>query len=311
MPPRASVIIATYKRPDLIGGCLDALDRQSVAPLEVLVIDQSPDDATRRIVTERPMGPAPVRYFHSEKAGVSLARNIGIRESKGDVLAITDDDALAEPGWLGALLRAFDETSPRAGLVGGKILPLWEGPRPPWFPSSREYLLPVFDPPGPLAPFPEGSLPMTVNLAVDRRVIERIGAFNEDVGPRTGWRISGEDSLFSWKAIEAGFPIYYQPDAVVLHRVPKARMKRSFLLERSFTEGISLIDIEEKRGILDPARLRGHISWHRRHVVRKVLSLAKYPSLAPWNDPRVFEALSYAATSVGIVRTCRERLKSA
>src|SRR5262245_19833349 len=125
MPRRASVIIATYKRPDLIGGCLDALDRQTVSPLEVLVIDQSPDDATRRIVTGRAAGPATVRYFHSEKAGVSLARNIGLREANGDVLAITDADALPEPGWLAALLRALDETP--AALVGGKILPLWEG----------------------------------------------------------------------------------------------------------------------------------------------------------------------------------------
>ena len=69
-------------------------------------------------------------------------------------------------------------------------------------------------------------------------------------------------------------------------------MSRRFLLERCWLEGISLLDIEEKRGILTDERLRGHVRWHLRHVAEKGASLATLPSLAPWNDPRVFEVLS-------------------
>lgn len=308
--PSISVVVATYKRPDLIGSCLDALGSQTLPPLEVIVVDQSPDTRTREVVASRSIH-APIRYLHSDVAGVSLARNTGFRAAQGAVVAITDDDALPEPAWLEALLRAFAASSPRPGLVGGRILPLWEGERPPWFPAAREYLLPIFDLEGELRPFPEGSLPMTVNVAIDRSVFERLGGFDESVGPQTGWKISGEDSLFAWRALEAGVPIWYQPDAVVRHRVPKERMRRGFLLERSFNEGTSLMHIEEKRGLLTRERLRAHVSWHRRHVLRKILSLVKYPTLSPWNDPRVFEALSYAWTSRGVVTACRDRLRNA
>lgn len=306
--PGVSVVVATYKRPDLVGACLDALATQTSPPLEVIVVDQSPDTRTRDAVASRAVN-APIRYLHSDVAGVSLARNLGLRAAEGVIVAITDDDALPEPGWLEALVRAFETSTPRPGLVGGRILPLWDGERPPWFPPAREYLLPIFDLEGELRPFPEGSLPMTVNLAIDRGVFQAIGGFDESMGPRTGWKISGEDSLLAWRALEAGVPIWFQPQAVVRHRVPKDRMRRGFLLDRSFNEGVSLMHIEEKRGLLTPERVRGHVRWHRRHVLRKLLSLAKYPSLAPWNDPRVFEALSYAWTSRGVVASCRERLR--
>ncbi len=84
-------------------------------------------------------------------------------------------------------MAAFASTDPRAGLVGGRILPLWEKPEAAVVPSSYEYLLPMFDPGGGLAPFPDGCLPpMTVNLAVDREVLDRIVGFHEGVG-QTNW----------------------------------------------------------------------------------------------------------------------------
>jgi GT2 family glycosyltransferase len=297
-----SVVIATYQRPDLIGGCLGALDRQSTPPLEVIVVDQSPDSRTRDIVQGRPAGPAPVRYLHSDRAGLSLARNIGVRASSGAIVAFTDDDALPEPGWIEAIANAFASTSPRAGLVGGRTLPLWERPRPGWFPASYEYLLPVFDPGGDLGPFPAGCLPPGVNLAVDREVVDRIGGFHEDVGQRPGWNATGDDSYFAWRAIEAGIPIYYQPSAVVHHRVPASRLTRRFLLERCYLEGIALLDVEEKRGILTSERLERHMRWHHVYLMRKVASLVKRPSFAPWNDPRVIETLSKIALSISIIR---------
>ena len=302
MSANFSVIIATYQRPDLIGDCLDALGRQRLSPLEIIVVDQSPDSRTRDIVQGRPAGPAPITYLHSDRAGLSLARNIGVRASRGSLVAFTDDDALAEPGWLEALAAAFASTNPRAGLVGGRILPLWEKPKPRWYPASYEYLLPSFDPGGGLAPFPKGCLPPGVNLAADRGVIDRIGGFDEEIGQRSGWRATGDDSLFAWRAIEMGIPIYYQPAAIVHHRIPASRASRRHLIDRCYLEGIALLDVEEKRGILTHERLRGHVRWHRRNLLKKVASLATLPSLAPWNDARVLETLSQIALSVSIVR---------
>jgi GT2 family glycosyltransferase len=144
-----------------------------------------------------------------------------------------------------------------------------------------------------------------VNLAADRGVIERIGGFHEDVGQRPGWNATGDDSYFAWRAIEAGIPIYYQPSATVLHRVPASRASRRFLLGRCYLEGITHLDVEEKRGILTGERLRGHVRWHRRHFLKRLASLVTLPSLSPWNDPRVLEVLSQMALSAAIVRRGR------
>ena len=149
---------------------------------------------------------------------------------------------------------------------------------------------------------------MTVNLAVDRAVIDRIGGFHEGMGARSGWPITGEDSHFAWKAIEANISIYYQPEAVVLHRVPASRTTRRFLLNRCWLEGISLLDVEEKRGILSDERLRNHIRWHWRHARQTAASLVRFRSAFFWNDPSVFEALCHAATSLSIHQRARKLL---
>lgn len=307
MKPTVSVIIPTYRRADVLPSCLDGLERQTCAPLEVIVVDQSPDSRTREIVAARTARSFSYRYIHSDVAGVSLARNLGIRRTNGTIFAFTEDDAVPDPRWVEAMVEAFERTP--ADLVGGRILPLWEGTRPRWFPESRAYLVGVFDPGKPLTPFPEGSLPMTGNLAVRREVIERLGGFDEQAGPRPGRPISGEDSLFAWRALGAGFKIYYQPDAVVHHRVPRARMKRSFYLTRCYREGISLVDVEYKRGALTADRIDGMLAWHRRNYWRRGFRVLGRVSLAPWNDPKLFGHLGEAAISAGIVATCRSVLR--
>ena len=118
---------------------------------------------------------------------------------------------------------------------------------------------------------------------------------------KAGWILQAPPSPMR-RAIEAGIPIYYQPAAVVHHRVPASRLTRRFLLERCYLEGISLLDVEEKRGILTSERLERHMRWHHIHLMRKVASLLGRPSFAPWNDPGVLETLSKIALSISIIR---------
>jgi GT2 family glycosyltransferase len=303
MRASVSVIIPTYLRPEVLPGCLDALEGQRERPAEVIVVDQSPDTRTRAVVSARSRTPYALRYVHSDAVGVSLARNLGLRLSTGELIAFTDDDAVPDAGWTEALLGAF-ETTP-AEMVGGRVLPLWEGgKRPAWFPSSREYMLGIFDPGGPLAPFPEKSLPMTLNAAIRRATIERVGGFDTGAGPQPGRPVSGEDSLLAWRVRERGGAIFYQPDALVFHRVPRSRMQRRYYVRRAYLEGVSLIDIEARRGLLTPERLRTLRRHHRREWWRRMLSTPGQLSLAAWNDSRLLAHLGELALSAGIVESC-------
>ncbi len=303
-----SVVIATYRRPDVLPGCLAALEAQRVPPSEVIVVDQSPDTRTRDLVAARPARSYPLRYVHSDVAGVSLARNLGWRQAAGEIVAYTDDDAVPDPGWVGALGRAFDATP--ADMVGGRILPLWEGgERPRWFPASREYLLAIYDPGGALAPFRELDLPMTVNAAIKRAKLASLGGFNERIGARPGWPVTGEDSLLGWRVRETGGSIYYQPDALVHHRVPVSRMRRRFYVRRSYLEGVCLVDVEEKRGLLTPERLdelvRSHRGCYRAQLGKALRRLWRLP----WNDPKFIGTVGELALSAGIVDACRRVLQ--
>ena len=115
----ASVVVATYERPNYLARCLEHLANQHRMPDEVIVADASRDAGTERLVKSRfpqvlyqwnPLG-----YGH-----IAGSREIGYRGACGDVVAFVDDDAFAEPSWLEHLLEPY--TDDRVGGVGGRTL---------------------------------------------------------------------------------------------------------------------------------------------------------------------------------------------
>lgn len=113
-----SVVIATYNRADEVDLCLRRLAEQHTAPLEILVVDGSPDDRTREVVAGHPG----VRYLHHElgRGTLSESRQIGFLATSGDVLAFLDDDAYAEPEWLDEIVAPYAD--PAVVGVGGRAL---------------------------------------------------------------------------------------------------------------------------------------------------------------------------------------------
>jgi hypothetical protein len=113
MSPLISVVIPTCRRPQLLQRCLDALAQQTLDPAvwELIIVDDAHADATRlqtRKFAER-MGSAPrVLYLRPNGAhGPAAARNSGWGAARGEVIAFTDDDAIADPDWLRQGLHAM------------------------------------------------------------------------------------------------------------------------------------------------------------------------------------------------------------
>ena len=91
---RFSVIIPTFKRPQLLGDAIRAALAQTHANREILVVDDgSPDDTCNVAST---FGEA-VRYLRQENKGKSAAVNLGISASTGDAIIVLDDDDLFPP----------------------------------------------------------------------------------------------------------------------------------------------------------------------------------------------------------------------
>ncbi|MEQ1762400.1 MAG: glycosyltransferase family A protein [Pyrinomonadaceae bacterium] len=149
MSGTVSVVIPTYNYGQFIGEALDSALRQTLAPVEVIVVDDGSTDDTEQIVGE--FANRSVRYIRQENAGVCSARNRGAAESTGDLIAFLDADDTWEPTKLAKQADRFDD--PNIGLVhcgmtefdsasgeivkihneGGELgvaenLLLWEGP---------------------------------------------------------------------------------------------------------------------------------------------------------------------------------------
>lgn len=119
--PLVSVVIITRDRPtEMLRQTLMALGRQMTAPLETLVVDTSAADALPWMITnEFPL----VRVMHIPDGPRCMpwSRNQGIAETKGEIIAFLDDDALAEPQWLAEIVRAYGD-DPSIGGVGGRVI---------------------------------------------------------------------------------------------------------------------------------------------------------------------------------------------
>src|SRR5262249_36355071 len=105
-PPRISVLVCTRNRGGRIAPCVRSILARPGADMELLVVDQSADEETRRGL-EGIRDPR-LRYLRTPTRGLARARNVGIRASSGPIVLFTDDDCIAEPDWVGAVIEEYD-----------------------------------------------------------------------------------------------------------------------------------------------------------------------------------------------------------
>lgn len=198
--PSVSVVVPTYRRPDLLERCLEALCRQTLAAheYEIVVCDDGPSDAALAVVSAArkamPDGPV-IHYLEvTQTQGPAAARNRGWEHARAAVIAFTDDDTVPDPEWLAAGLRAM---AAGADAVTGRItMPLPEKP------SDIE-----LDAAGlTRAQF------VTANCFIRHEVLLAIGGFDERFS--MAWR---EDSDLHFSLLEGGYRISHAADALVVH----------------------------------------------------------------------------------------------
>jgi GT2 family glycosyltransferase len=111
--PRVSVILPTYGRGPLVAELLGTLAAQTLRPVEVLVVDDTPDDEVKRVCVSGAAGPGvPVRYTRPPgRPSLTRARNHGISRATGDVLCFLDSDVRPAPTYLARMVEALDDAS--------------------------------------------------------------------------------------------------------------------------------------------------------------------------------------------------------
>jgi GT2 family glycosyltransferase len=202
--PDVSVIICSRNRPSLLLGGVRSVLSGDCVPLEIVVVDQSDvaNDAVGEI-SER------VQYVPSKTVGAGRARNIGIRSSRGALLAFIDDDVVVHTTWLGILIDALVQLGP-CGVVTGKVRDASPG-ADTFAPSTREDDDSVV-----FSGSTFKDVLFTGNMALFRSTINAVGYFDERLGPGTAFP-AAEDNDFGLRLLRAGYRLQYVPDAKVDH----------------------------------------------------------------------------------------------
>jgi glycosyltransferase involved in cell wall biosynthesis len=122
--PFASVVLCTRDRPDRLVRFLPSLLSQEYPGYEVIVVDNAPStSATYDFIQQTYADEPKIRYVREDRPGLSSARNRGVVEARGELIAFTDDDVVVDVHWLVGLIRGFS-TLENVACVTGLLLPL-------------------------------------------------------------------------------------------------------------------------------------------------------------------------------------------
>lgn len=209
-----SVVVPTYRRPELLRRCLAALAEQDLAPegFEVVVADNAGDKATAAQVTACNGPGRPVfRYVAAAASrGPAAARNAGWRSARAEVIAFTDDDCVPDRSWLRAALAGLAQNAADAGW-GRIAMPLPE--RPTDYERNEAGL--------------ERAEFATANCFCRRAALAAVGGFDERF--TLAWR---EDADLFFALLEHGCRVCRVPEALVVHPVRPGRWGLSLAQQR-------------------------------------------------------------------------------
>lgn len=206
-----SVIIGTRHRPEDLARCLPTVLANQYQDFEVIVVDQSTTDASERVVAA--LADPRLRYQRQHVAGKARALNVGLAQAVGDIIALTDDDCTVPSDWLRRAVAVMAE-EPEAGIVFGAL----EAAPIDW----REAFVPTFVPPsyrrlqGRSAFLRVPRIGVGANMVARRSVYERLGGFDECLGPGGRFR-SGDEWDLAYRALKAGFSVVQDPSNIVIH----------------------------------------------------------------------------------------------
>jgi len=230
-----SVVICTHleERTAQLRACLTSVFAQTLTPDEVVVVVDGDLTLANRLLADVP---GVIVGCLQRRSGVSAARNFGAQIASMDIIAFLDDDATADPEWLGNLCGALRDKSVIG--VSGRSIPCWEESRPVWFPEEFYWTVGCSYKGMPSTP----SVVRNVYggcAAFRRSEFISLGGFNPARGRHGEDMAGGEEAEFSMRA-SIRWPdraFMFEPSAIIFHHVPRSRSSMSYLLRRCVAEG--------------------------------------------------------------------------
>ena len=240
MSARVAVCVATFRRPELLGGLLASLGRLELsrhpAALRVIVVDNDAAGSARAVVEAARGGfPFGLEYAVEPERNISLARNRAVARALAwgaAWVAFVDDDEVVRPGWLDELLEVQARSG--ADAVAGAVVPRFPARTPAWAERSGVYARLHRRSGEPVA------FLATHNALVAARLLRREGGPFDPAFGISG----GGDSLFFLRCAREGARMVGAAAAVVEERIPSERVRPGWVLRRAFRTGNGAVHCE-------------------------------------------------------------------
>ena len=249
--PRVSVIVPTaMTRGEQLQACITSLDALDYPDYEVIVVDN-------RRGEHLPIDLAGVSVVRERRPGLSAARNAGLAEATGDIIAYTDDDVEVDSNWLRAITAPFVE-DPRTAIVTGSVLPYeLETDAQLWFEEyygallGREYAPVRFERTGLFAIkrtalttgaervysiYKTDELGIGANMALRASVLRDLGGFDLALGAGTPSG-AGEETAVFIELLMKRHALVFEPSAIVWH---KHRDTFTALEQQTYSYGVGM-----------------------------------------------------------------------
>jgi len=216
----ASVVIPSYKRHEILRKAVQSAIDQDLSPetFEVIVVDSSPDDENERMITElAKTSRCSLRCLRKPSEGPAASRNLGARESRGQIIAFMDSDCFASKEWLREGCLAF--SSEDLGIVQGRTLPDPEVKTGifTWYVRVEE----------------ETFIYECANIFYRKSAFESVEGFSPEYIETGEFILGGEDLDLAWKVKRQGWKSRFAASALMFHEVQPISITRWIWIERS------------------------------------------------------------------------------
>ncbi|HEY0752893.1 MAG TPA: glycosyltransferase [Ktedonobacteraceae bacterium] len=250
-PPHFSVVLCTFNRRNFVLATLATLRRQTIPSrdFEVIVVDNGSKDGTLQAVNAYfQVGKNNARELEEEwqvqclfepKNGLAYARNAGLLAASGTIVVFVDDDTLLDPHMLQSLWEAYQETN--ADAIGMRVGLHWDMASPHWMVPELLATLGYYSPGEGRFQLEAADNFASCAFSVKRKVLHEINYFSPFLSKRVNLPASVEVADLCRRLHQSGYSLWYEPQALVMHRATSARLRRAYFVGRAYWQGRSEI----------------------------------------------------------------------
>lgn len=228
---KLTILICTYKRNALLLKCLEAikLQTQSRKLFEILIVDNDGNPSCKEIAAN--FG---ARYVYEPKAGLSFARNRGVRETKTEWILFLDDDGIASQNLVETVLKNTENLE--VNIVGGKFHHYFASTPPKWL--HHYYNKPKQPCPGDTFQKIKSDEYLSGGiLAVKKSLVIEAGYFNTKLGMQSNKFGYGEEDELQNRLRKLGYEIFFDPEMEMTHLVHERKYTIKSRIAMAYAHG--------------------------------------------------------------------------